>query len=177
MGVVDRTGIFVVYPQYDEISDFHDGLARIGIGNKQILSTHGRSRDYYFKHIIETGDGKYGFIDNTGREVVPPCYDDALDFVERNVNINNGTNKNRYEIVPWQQCVDIDFQQVAVGMMQGPYLVATNICDETIKEVRVTLYAGATSEGYSFYNLKLGETETKPIRMPHFDDCKVSMRF
>jgi len=96
---------------------------------------------------------------------------------EKIMNKNSQTNKNRYENVPWQQCVDIDFRDVSVGMMRGPGLEVTNICDETIREVRVTLYAGAASEGYSFYNLKPGESDTKPIRMPHFDDFRVSVRF
>lgn len=55
-GIIDKTGNFVVYPQYDEIGVFHEGLACV------------------------ENDGKWGFIDKTGREVISPQYDEAAVF-------------------------------------------------------------------------------------------------
>jgi len=48
----------VIPPQYDEVSDFSEGLAAIRIGEK------------------------WGFIDKAGKEVVPPQYDGVWDFRE-----------------------------------------------------------------------------------------------
>ena len=70
--------------KYDYVWDFCDGLARV------------------FK------DKKYGFIDTTGREVVPCKYDDARDFREgmayvelysdRTINFNTGWEMNEGRI-------------------------------------------------------------------------------
>lgn len=55
-GYIDKTGKYVVNPQYDAAHDFSDGLA-----------------------LVKSGE-KYGYIDETGSYVINPQFDNALDF-------------------------------------------------------------------------------------------------
>lgn len=74
-GFIDKTGGEVVPPKYDDVSDFHNGLAMVMLDDLQNehISLH------YFRICL---DGSWGFIDRTGKEVVPPKYDWAGDFYD-----------------------------------------------------------------------------------------------
>ena len=61
-GFINRQGIFIVKPKYDDARDFKDGFALIG--------------DMLGGEII------WGFVDNSGKTIVPPCYVDMKDFSE-----------------------------------------------------------------------------------------------
>ena len=52
----------ITFTQYKNIENFHEGLAKVRLGDYKT--------------------GKYGFIDTTGKEVVPPKYDRADSFSE-----------------------------------------------------------------------------------------------
>jgi hypothetical protein len=55
-GYIDKTGKFVINPQFDFARDFSEGLAAVKIG------------------------GKCGYINKTGKIVIKPQFDDARDF-------------------------------------------------------------------------------------------------
>lgn len=55
-GFIDKMGVPVVKPEFDEVQPFNFGLA------------------------IAKKDGKYGFIDNKGKWIIKPIYDDAIGF-------------------------------------------------------------------------------------------------
>ncbi len=57
-GIINKKGEYVIKPQFDEIGDFSDGLARVKV------------------------DGKYGYVDYDGKMVVKPQFDIAEDFSE-----------------------------------------------------------------------------------------------
>ena len=52
--VTDKTGKFVINPQFDNAASFSDGLARVEVGNK------------------------WGYIDKTGKFEINPQFDDAF---------------------------------------------------------------------------------------------------
>ena len=61
-GFMDRTGKIAIEPQFFDVGDFFDGLARI---------------------VVQIGkDYKACFIDETGKTVIPCTFDAALDFSE-----------------------------------------------------------------------------------------------
>jgi serine/threonine protein kinase len=60
--VTENTGKFVINPQFDEASNFSEGLAKVRIGDVQT--------------------GKYGFIDKEGRMIIATQFDDAESFSE-----------------------------------------------------------------------------------------------
>ena len=71
-GLVDTTGREVVaIGRYHEIGSFHEGLARVWSG---------ADKDGYGQR--EYGTGTHGFIDTTGKEVVPCIFEDAFSFSE-----------------------------------------------------------------------------------------------
>jgi hypothetical protein len=55
-GYLDKTGKVVIEPQFEEASDFSDGMARV--------------KEY----------GKFTFIDKTGKIIADPVFDNAIDF-------------------------------------------------------------------------------------------------
>lgn len=65
-GYIDPKGDFVIQPKYDYISNFHKGVAAV----YQCLDT--ANRIY-----------KYGYVDSTGREIVPVIYDVPEQIVQR----------------------------------------------------------------------------------------------
>jgi len=56
VGVIDRTGQFILEPRYNWIEDFKDGFAQVG------------------QQPSETGYNRIGVIDKTGKEIIPPLY-------------------------------------------------------------------------------------------------------
>ena len=59
-GYVDRSGEWVIEPQFSNAYDFQDGIAR----------------------VYEASDGSYGYIDSNGKWIIEPQYLDAGDFSE-----------------------------------------------------------------------------------------------
>lgn len=58
IGFIDKTGEFVIEPQFDQAGNFNEGLALVEL------------------------NGKYGFIDKTGKFVIEPQFRDASQFFE-----------------------------------------------------------------------------------------------
>ncbi|HIH2145375.1 WG repeat-containing protein [Campylobacter coli] len=52
MGLIDKSGKFVIKPKFDSIWSFREGLAKVGL------------------------NGKYGLIDKSGKIVIEPKFDD-----------------------------------------------------------------------------------------------------
>lgn len=65
-GYVDRTGRFVIQPQFDSARNFAEEMACVEL------------------------DGKWGFIDPTGRLVIPPQFDWAYDFYHGRARVGRG---------------------------------------------------------------------------------------
>ena len=68
MGVANMEGKVVVSPKYDAIFPYHEGLAAVAVGSKEVRPADDPEHEY-------TVGGKWGFIDKQGNEVVPLVYD------------------------------------------------------------------------------------------------------
>lgn len=92
-GFIDRLGREVIPPTYDTAGNFFNGLAPVD--HNKIIDKCGRvvfsvKGMYPFTRVHEFSEGlahfsihsKYGFIDNTGREVIPCTFDGAHKFAE-----------------------------------------------------------------------------------------------
>ncbi len=107
---IDKSGNKIIKPEndYDDISNFSEGLARAGI----IARTYPITLSGVV--ISEGRDMKYGFIDETGREVIPLKYDYAEDFCEglAKVGLNRKygfIDRTGKEIVPLKYDYAYDF--------------------------------------------------------------------
>lgn len=108
--VIDTTGNIVVpFGQYDIIEPFSEGLAVVKKGNfSGVIDTTGTvvvepvmvySTIKPFSEgmaAVETYvDNKWGYIDNTGKEIITPMYDNALSFSEGLAAVNIGADRNK----------------------------------------------------------------------------------
>lgn len=66
----------------------------------------------------------------------------------------------------WSECIDLQIQEIQVGMMTGPGIVVENICAHKIKQVQIVAQSGFYSENYNFYDLQPGDIKTKPLQLP-----------
>ena len=92
-GYVDETGAFVIQPQFDSADEFSSGLAAVSVQGTWFYVTPSGTialvtpyyRAYAFTEdglalVQEKRDGRYGYIDRTGQEVIPPQYPEARRF-------------------------------------------------------------------------------------------------
>lgn len=96
-GYIDKTGNIVIPLNFTSAIDFSDGLAVVGYGNniwyiidktcdikntKELLTQYTNVTGFKEGFVNVFKDGKHGFVDQTGKEVVPPKYDIAFEFNE-----------------------------------------------------------------------------------------------
>jgi hypothetical protein len=87
-GYIDRTGNYVIESRFDEARYFSDELAGVEMGRvyREKFDFDFLSKMFEFGNDglfeIVTIDGKYGFIDKTGRVVVEAQFDSVNDFKE-----------------------------------------------------------------------------------------------
>lgn len=104
-GYIDETGAMIIQPQYDEAFHFSDGLAKVKVGDmysfidqqgeqikvtdidkngivKTEITLYGTCGSFWNDLAVVNIDGKWGFIDPTGRIVIAPKYDAVIDFYE-----------------------------------------------------------------------------------------------
>ena len=89
-GYIDKSGSFVISPQFDSADDFYDGIAIVKQDKKYgyINSKGEYIISPQFENAFEFSNGvaavksgeKWGYIDKTGKFVINPQYDSAYSF-------------------------------------------------------------------------------------------------
>lgn len=84
-GFINRAGKLVIPLKYNSAESFSNGKAYVKYANKNMyISVAGEEYeqigDFSEGLAVVKSNGKYGFIDKTGKEVIPLKYDDAEDF-------------------------------------------------------------------------------------------------
>ena len=74
-GFVDKTGQEVIPCKYDYVESFSEGLAVACIG----VEVKVKGNEYYTETKV-SGDGKWGYIDTNGEEVIPLIYNKVEKF-------------------------------------------------------------------------------------------------
>jgi hypothetical protein len=72
-GFIDKTGKEIVAVKYDDANNFSEGLAAINIGGKWEHASR-------YSQAMEMIGGKWGYVDKTGKIVIPCKYEKAGDF-------------------------------------------------------------------------------------------------
>ena len=90
-GYIDRAGRIAIRPRFTSAGSFSEGLAAVEVeGRERLIDTAGRVLAE-FDHILPFGpnglaavcrNGKWGYIDRTGKLRIPLLFDDARDFAE-----------------------------------------------------------------------------------------------
>ena len=83
-GFMDRAGQIVIEPKFEGADDFHEGLAPVRVHSEETTwcpTEPSGSRKGF--------TNKWGFIDKTGKLVIPPQYESATPFSEGLAAINN----------------------------------------------------------------------------------------
>ena len=75
-GLRDNNGTEILNPTYNDARPFHDGLAAVNVGAKRM-----------FPGILD--GGKWGYVNNSGKLVIPIQYDFAFDFSEGLANVSD----------------------------------------------------------------------------------------
>jgi len=97
-GFIDKTGRFVINPKYDNVGDFHEGLAYASYQHKygfidktgnfviepRFEITQNSSTISHFQEGLASVyyGGKWGYIDRTGRFVIEPKFYEAYQFAD-----------------------------------------------------------------------------------------------
>lgn len=168
-GYIDKTGNIVIPLNFTSAIDFSDGLAVVGYGNniwyiidktcdikntKELLTQYTNVTGFKEGFVEVYKDGKHGFVDQTGREVVPPIYDYVQDFSEGLAQVQKDgkygfVDQNGKEVVPLiYDSVDSFNDGLARVEKDGK----RNYIDKTGKEVVPSEYDlgwGEFSEGFA----------------------------
>jgi hypothetical protein len=94
-GYIDTSGRMVIEPHFQSAGEFHEGLARIHLWSKVACTSGTFTSDdapLYAFHLLEDDKsdlpgcfpqgGKFGYIDKTGKVVIPPQFFVAQDFAD-----------------------------------------------------------------------------------------------
>jgi hypothetical protein len=120
-GYIDKSGAFVIAPQFNEANDFSGGLAAVLVGRRENVLTG-----------ADPQAGKWGYIDQTGKVVIPLQFQNARDFAEGLAAVKIGAKwgyidaGGKVVISPrfeWAQSFADGLALVAVGEMKAwwPY--------------------------------------------------------
>ena len=107
-GFIDKSGIEVIPLQYDDAHDFQDGLAQVAIGDDYFFIDRSGKKVFGFAEhgILAAWDfseglavacfepgGERGYIDKTGKQVIPGKYFEAHDFHDGLARVSDGHGK------------------------------------------------------------------------------------
>ena len=120
--------------KYFYVGYFSEGLARVNVGGKYVQS--GEDEDLGSSVGLVEG-GQWGFVDETGKEVIPPKYDWVDHFSEglaavRLNGLSGFFNEQGKEVIPPKYDMVIDFSEHLARFKRNR---KEGFVDETGKEV------------------------------------------
>ena len=104
-GFIDKSGVELIPRKYDYVRDFSDGLAQVAVGEDSFFIDKSGQKVFSFaeRGIVGAWDfseglavavfepnGKRGYIDKTGKLVIPCQYFEAHDFHDGRARISDG---------------------------------------------------------------------------------------
>ncbi|MGO4106124.1 WG repeat-containing protein [Paenibacillus sp. YAF4_2] len=130
-GLINTTGAYFVRPKYSYIAPFSEGRAVVidEKGHYRLMNDSGdilTSKDYSYMADIHDGramvnnqqaDGKtmYGYVDRSGKEVIPLRYEDASDFANRKAIVK--IKDNHYALIRHDGSTEAEYHFPFVGVL------------------------------------------------------------
>lgn len=119
VGLLNKEGHYVLYPEYEYLSPYHDGNGKIALIVAKKNNKWGILDDYQLEQIpfiydsissakyfvVAMKDKKWGFLDNKGKVLKGFVYDEAIDFDRQ-----EGIAKGKIGVV-WQ-CLDENLKEI-----------------------------------------------------------------
>ncbi|HEX7316285.1 MAG TPA: WG repeat-containing protein [Pyrinomonadaceae bacterium] len=136
-GFIDKTGKVVIEPTFDEAESFSDGLALVGLKE----DTTGMSFAEKYRSIARGGNLR-GFIDRSGKTVIPIKYESAGSFSEELAGVCLGgrcgfIDKAGHQVIPMKFEDISNFRKGLAGVqLNGKW----GFIDRTGKQVIPTRY-------------------------------------
>jgi hypothetical protein len=113
--------------------------------------------------------------DNSSNGAAAYDEEDAYDYDEEDAYSEDVDPYDLYS--DWSECIDLQIEEIQIGMMTGPGIVVENICAHKIKQVQIVAQSGYYSENYNFYDLEPGEVKTKPLQLPDATITDIKIEF
>jgi len=82
LAYIDKTGKIVIRTQLYEVFNFSNGLARVKSAYQSYDTAKTDYKGYHYYHTYGINEGKWGYLDNTGKMVIKPQFDEANGFNE-----------------------------------------------------------------------------------------------
>ncbi|WP_419954155.1 WG repeat-containing protein [Neobacillus niacini] len=111
-GYLNRRGNEVIPLTYDSASDFHDGkaLVKVNEGNYALIDLTGNVLNSYSYPFVDnygegmlafrkSNEGKWGYMDESGRVVIEPQFIETQHFVEGRAIVNVENQQNGYGLI------------------------------------------------------------------------------
>lgn len=104
-GFIDKTGTFVIQPQWDEVESFRQGCALVTVKNQYTFinttgaqiteKTYGKAYSFTEDGLARVGNAtptgySFGYLNTEGTEVIPLQYSDARDFSRGYAAVSDG---------------------------------------------------------------------------------------
>ena len=142
-GYIDKAGNRIAWGKYDQTDPFQDGLARVRKDDEELLAALRAESGWIYSSSWNYS--KWGYIDKTGKEIIPVIYDSAWSFSEGLIAVEKDgkwgyLDRTGNVIVPLEYDSAGDFNEgLAVVQKNGKWSILQAI---TTKNIEVTF--GAT---------------------------------
>lgn len=121
-GFIDEQGDMMIPPRYDWVGEFHEGIAIVGLGNKNILinklgkqtilPAYDEINRFINGYSVVSKKDKYGLIDRNGNLEIPLIYNDLSSAYK---NLCAAEKNNTYGFINTSGKIKIPFQYTAAG--------------------------------------------------------------
>ncbi|MEY8402787.1 WG repeat-containing protein [Oscillospiraceae bacterium 44-34] len=144
-GFVNESGVLVIPCQYDSADKFHDGYSMVRVGTEgaySIIDKTGRVTGTISKSVRNAGNGcfltysnesgrtRYGFIDYTGREIVPCKYKAVGDFSGGVAAVSNFEDKWGFVNTTGAEIVPCQYNEIRYAGETGVFEVEEKVGSE-----------------------------------------------
>jgi hypothetical protein len=138
-GYLDKSGKIVIPFQYDDASNFKDGLAKVALnkkygfiditGKQVVPLKYDEAEDFEngYARVKAYGEGmkfKWGFVDKSGKEVIPIKYDEVRNFTEGLAAVKTNDSWGYIDITDKQ--IILSMYKYAYDFSEGLAAVAIN---------------------------------------------------